>query len=61
MKLTILKKNGAVVTMEKTGASGMYVVLLRAPSGQVHDKVRCDDYSDALAYRRSFLAIARGL
>lgn len=54
-------KNGAIVTMEKTFPSGMHVVLLRAPNGDVFDKVRCDDYQDALAYRRSFEAIARQL
>ena len=53
-------KNGAYVTFERD-AGGMYSVLLRDPSGNVADKVSCDTYSDALAYRRAFCAIAKNL
>ena len=54
-----LFKSGALVSMEKAG--GMYTVLLRAPDGNVADKVRCDDYRNAMAYRRAFIKIARSL
>lgn len=53
-------KNGAYVTFERD-SGGMYSVLLRDPSGNVKDKVRCDTYNDALAYRRAFCAIAKTL
>ena len=53
-------KNGAYVTFERD-SGGMYSVLLRDPFGNVKDKVRCDTYNDALAYRRAFCAIARNL
>jgi hypothetical protein len=54
-------KNGAFVTFERLTPSGMYAVLLRSPSGDVSDKVRCDDYRDAMAYMRSFCAIAKAM
>lgn len=53
--------NGAYTTFERTTPSGMYTVQLRKPSGDVMDKVRCDDYREALAYLRSFNAIAKNL
>ena len=59
MKITEFK-NGAYVTFERD-AGGLYAVLLRDTSGNVKDKVRCDTYRDALAYRRSFIAIAKSL
>jgi len=58
MKATILK-NGAVVTFERLFPSGLYLVLLRDTSGNVADKVRTDDYHDAICYKKSFLAIAK--
>ena len=50
--------SGALVLMERD-AGGMWGVILRDPSGRLHDKVRCDDYRDALDYRRAFCAIAK--
>lgn len=50
-------KNGAYVTFEKTGA--YWTVLLRNSAGEVADKVRCDDYSAAVTYRKAFLKIAK--
>lgn len=52
-------KNGYSVTHEKLLPSGMYLVELRDDSGNLLDKVRCDDYCDSLAYYRSFKGIAR--
>ena len=49
-------KNGKYVTFEKTGA--YWTVLLRDGNAVV-DKVRCDEYRDAIAYRKAFLKIAR--
>lgn len=37
----------------------MYSVILRDWSGRIYDKMRCDDYRNALAYRRAFMAIAK--
>ena len=56
MKLK-LYKNGALATMERTGA--LYTVLARAPSGTVLDKNRCDTYPQALEYFRAFCALAK--
>lgn len=43
--------------MDKAGA--MYVVIVRNARGDVHDKMRCDDYRGALEYYRAFNAIAK--
>jgi hypothetical protein len=56
---TFTSKSGAFVLFEKD--AGWYKVLVRAPSGDLHDKMRCDSYSEALAYYRSFCKIARNL
>ncbi len=58
-----LYKNNAFVTFEKTESNSnrWYEVRLRAPSGELHDKVRCDDYQSALGYWKSFNAIARNM
>ena len=53
-------KNGAYVTFERL-PSGLYAVSLRSPSGELSDKVRCDNYRAATEYRRAFAAIARGM
>lgn len=50
-------RNGWSVIMDK--GSALYSVILRNASGEIHDKMRCDDYRDALEYRRAFQAIAR--
>ena len=52
-----LFKSGAYATMEKSGI--WYEVLARSPSGQILDKIRCDDYRDALDYYRIFSALAK--
>ena len=52
-------KNGADVITEKNGA--WYSVILRNPSGEVHDKIRCDDYKTSLEYIKAFKAIAKNL
>jgi hypothetical protein len=54
-----VSKSGAWVQFETIEHSGMYKVTLYAPDDNVHDRVRCDDYRDALAYRRSFINIAK--
>ena len=55
---TKLFKSGATTQIEKLFPSGMYLVEIRDPSGTIHDKMRCDDYQDALAYLKSFNKIA---
>ena len=51
-------KSGAWTVFEKLDG-GMYLVKLYASNGELRDKVRCDDYGNALAYLRSFNAIAK--
>lgn len=53
-------KNGAYVTFERL-TCGYYAVNLRAPNGELSDKVRCDTYRAAMEYRRAFVAIAKGM
>ena len=50
-------RNGWSVILDKERI--MYCVILRDARGEVHDKMRCDDYRNALDYYRSFKAIAR--
>lgn len=52
-----LYKSGAYATMDKSGM--WYEVLARNPAGEVIDKIRCDDYRDALDYYRAFSALAK--
>ncbi len=52
-------QNGASVHFERAGQ--WWCVNCRKWNGEIIDKVRCDNYRDALAYRRSFCAIARNL
>jgi hypothetical protein len=54
-------KSGASVTYEKSFPSGMHIVMIRNPEGDVHDKIRCDDYEDAMDYLQSFRKIARNV
>jgi hypothetical protein len=50
-------RNGWSCHMERVGA--WYLVNVRDGRGDVHDKVRCDEYRDGLDYWRAFNAIAR--
>lgn len=54
-----LHKNDAFVTFEKS--EFWYEVRLRAPNGELYDKVRCDDYRSAMDYWKSFNLIAKNL
>ena len=54
-------KSGAWVSYEKTFPSGYHIVTLYDPADNVHDKIKCDDYHDALAYRKSFVKTADNL
>ena len=56
MKIKVYKNDWSVY-MEQTG--WLYTVLVRDANGEIYDKMRCDDYSDALAYWKSFNAIAK--
>lgn len=50
-------RNGWSVYAEKGGT--LYTVIVRNGRGDVHDKMRCDTYRDAMDYWRAFNAIAR--
>ena len=43
--------------MEKNGP--LYSAIVRNAAGEIHDKVRCDDYRTASEYYRAFSAVAR--
>ena len=51
-------RNGWSASMTKS-SNGYYTAIVRTASGNVHDKIMCDDYRDASAYYKSFQAIAR--
>jgi hypothetical protein len=59
MKYT-LHKNGAFAWCDRPNG-GMWVVKLRAPNGELHQKMRCETYKDALNQLRAFNAIAKTL
>ena len=50
-------RNGWCVIMDKERV--LYSVIVRNSTGDIHDKVRCDDYRNARDYYRAFKAIAR--
>lgn len=50
-------RNGWSVMMDKSGY--LWTVLVRDARGEVHDKVRCDEYRVAMEYWRAFRAIAK--
>jgi hypothetical protein len=50
-------RNDWSAMLEKAGM--WYCVQVRNAAGDIHDKVRCDDYRMALDYWRAFNAIAR--
>lgn len=50
-------KHGSA-SLERMHPSGMYLVQCRVGS-EVHDKVRCDEYREAMAYFRAFCRIAK--
>ena len=52
-----LYRNGWFTVMEKNGP--LYSAIVRNARGDVHDKVRCDDYRMALDYYRAFSRIAK--
>lgn len=45
-------------TFEKLFPSGMYLVECYI-GAELHDKVRCDDYREAMDYYKSFALIAK--
>ena len=50
--------NGWIVIFDRL-PNGWYETFVRNARGDIHDKVRADDYREARAYHRSFKAIAR--
>ena len=52
-------KTEAWVNFERLHPSGYYLVTLYDPMGNIHDKVRCDDYRNACEYRKAFVSIAK--
>jgi homospermidine synthase len=52
-------KNGAAVVFDDGNHNGMISVFVRKPSGDIFDKVRCDDRKSANEYFRAFVAIAK--
>ena len=53
-------KNGACVVFERL-PSGYYSLKLRAPNGELCDKILTDTYTGANEYRRAFCAIAKNM
>ena len=52
-------KNGAYTSMERLFPSGMYLIMLYSPLGNLIDKIRTDTYSAAREYLSAFNKIAK--
>jgi hypothetical protein len=52
-------RNGWSVALTADDNGWMYTAVVRNARGDVHDKVRCDDYRNALTYYKAFSAIAQ--
>jgi len=62
MKIYLAKNSNAYVSFEKLEGSQLwYIVRLYDTTGQLLDKVRCDNYKNSLAYLKSFRLIMKGL
>ena len=53
------QKSGAYTVFERMFPSGMYLVELYNPTGELIDKIRCDTYSAAREYLSAFNRIAK--
>ena len=53
-------KTGAWTTFERLTPSGLYLVRLYDPAGNLQDKVRADTYRGAREYLKAFNKIAKG-
>ena len=54
-------RNGWLAMLEKTAShDAPYTVLVRDARGEIHDRIRCDDYRAAVNYWLAFNAIAKG-
>jgi len=58
MKITE-QKNGCRTVFERLSPSGYWCVKLYNAAGNLTDKVRTDDYKNALAYWKTFNLIAK--
>jgi len=54
-----LTPDGASVQMEKLQPSGMYSVIARKASGELHDKITCDTYREACHFFKSFYKVLK--
>ena len=52
-------KNGAWTAFERLTPSGLYLVRLYDPAGNLQDKVRADTYTGAREYLLAFNKVAR--
>ena len=55
--LAITYRNGWSASMDRS--NWVYTVIVRNAFGDVHDKIRLDDYRSAMDYYRAFRAIAK--
>jgi len=53
------QKNGWYTYFERLHPSGLWMVTLYNAAGNLTDKVRTDDYKNALAYWKTFNLIAK--
>ena len=49
--------NGWSATLDKSGA--LFVAIVRNAAGDVHDKMRCDNYRTAREYFAAFKRVAK--
>jgi hypothetical protein len=51
--------NGGHTVIEADKIRHFWTVKCYRPDGELHDKIRCDDYRNALDYLRAFKQIAK--
>ena len=54
-----LHRNGWSMSFEQQYHNGMITVKIRTAAGEIYDRIRCDNYRDAMDYWRAFNGIAK--
>jgi hypothetical protein len=54
-------RNGWTTSFEQQYHNGMITVTIRTDAGEVYDRIRCDDYRNAMDYWRAFNGIAKAV
>jgi len=61
MKIKDFKNGASVIQDDPSTPSGMILVYVRNPQGEIHDKIRCENRTMAREYFNAFCAIAKNM